>query len=164
MPIRTLTTVAVVLFAVVLYESASAGTYELSVTRKGSNVYKVDGKDIIIQTRYCYVYAYSEDAILKSDGYAGALIFIDSRDRCDVKAVYGRSTPAPGKYSVTVSHEGYDWYEVFGTDMYIKKYACLSLALGSEAFLSLGAGGTGRLVFDDGNSCMVEGIYSKLRL
>jgi hypothetical protein len=26
-------------------------------TRKGNNVYKVDGKDIIIQTRCCYVYA-----------------------------------------------------------------------------------------------------------
>ena len=46
-----------------------AENYEVNLTRKGSNVYRVDGKDIIIQTRYCYVYAYSEEAIFKSSGY-----------------------------------------------------------------------------------------------
>ena len=32
---------------------ALAENYEVNLTRKGSNVYKIDGKDIIIQTRYC---------------------------------------------------------------------------------------------------------------
>ena len=50
---------------------ALAENYEVNLTRKGSNVYKIDGKDIIIQTRYCYVYAYSEEAILKTSGYGG---------------------------------------------------------------------------------------------
>ena len=31
---------------------ALAENYEVNLTRKGSNVYKIDGKDIIIQTRY----------------------------------------------------------------------------------------------------------------
>jgi hypothetical protein len=92
-----------------------AENYEVNLTRKGSNVYKVDGKDIIIQTRYCYVYAYSEEAILKSSGYGGEVIFFDSKDKCDVKAVFGVSKQKPGKYVVTVSHEDDDWYEVFGT-------------------------------------------------
>ena len=47
---------------------ALAENYEVNLTRKGSNVYKIDGKDIIIQTRYCYVYAYSEEAIFKTSG------------------------------------------------------------------------------------------------
>ena len=34
---------------------ALAENSEVNLTRKGSNVYKIDGKDIIIQTRYCYV-------------------------------------------------------------------------------------------------------------
>ena len=38
---------------------ALAENYEVNLTRKASNVYKIDGKDIIIQTRYCYVYDYS---------------------------------------------------------------------------------------------------------
>ena len=32
---------------------AQAENYEVNLTRKGSNVYRMDGKDIIIQTRYC---------------------------------------------------------------------------------------------------------------
>ena len=143
---------------------ALAENYEVNLTRKGSNVYKVDGKDIIIQTRYCYVYAYSEEAIFKSSGYGGEVIFFDSKDRCDVKAVFGVSKQKPGKYVVTVSHEDDDWYEVFGTSSYIKTSSCLSLALGEEAYLTIANSGFGMLRFKDGDDCMVEDVYTKLRL
>jgi hypothetical protein len=141
-----------------------AENYEVSLTRKGSNVYKIDGKDVIIQTRYCYVYAYSEEAIFKASGYGGELIFFDSKDKCDVKAVFGLSKQKPGKYVVTVSREDDDWYEVLGTDSYIKTSTCLSLALGEEAYLTISASGFGQLRFEDGDDCMVEGVYTKLRL
>jgi hypothetical protein len=143
---------------------ARAENYEVNLTRKGSNVYKVDGKDIIIKTRYCYVYAYSEEAILKSFGYDGEVIFFDSKDKCDVKAVFGASKQNPGKYVVTVSHEDDDWYEVFGTNSYIKTSSCLSLALGEKAYLTITSSGFGSLRFEDGDDCMVEGICTKLRL
>ncbi len=141
-----------------------AENYEVNLTRKGSNVYKIDGKDIIIQTRYCYVYAYSEEAIFKTSGYGGEVIFFDSKDKCDVKAVFGVSKQKPGKYAVTVSHEDDVWYEVFGTSSYIKTSSCLSLALGEEAYLTIANSGFGRLRFKDGNDCMVEAVYTKLRL
>lgn len=141
-----------------------AENYEVSLTRKGSNVYKIDGKDIIIQTRYCYVYAYSEEAIFKASGYGGELIFFDSKDKCDVKAVFGLSQQKSGKYVVTVSREDDDWYEVLGTDSYIKTSTCLSLALGEEAYLTMSASGFGQLRFEDGDDCVVEGVYTKLRL
>lgn len=143
---------------------ALAENYEVNLTRKGSNVYKVDGNDIIIQTRYCYVYAYSEEAIFKSSGYGGEVIFFDSKDKCDVKAVFGVSKQKPGKYVVTVSREDDDWFEVFGTSSYIKTSSCLSLALGEEAYLTIASSGFGRLRFKDGNDCMVEAVYFKLRL
>lgn len=143
---------------------ALAENYEVNLTRKGSNVYKIDGKDIIIQTRYCYVYAYSEEAILKTSGYGGEVIFFDSKDKCDVKAVFGLSKQKAGKYVVTVSREDDDWYEVLGTDSYIKTSTCLSLALGEEAYLTISASGFGQLRFEDGDDCMVEGVYTKLRL
>ena len=143
---------------------ALAENYEVNLTRKGSNVYKIDGKDIIIQTRYCYVYAYSEEAIFKSSGYGGEVIFFDSKDKCDVKAVFGVSKQKPGKFVVTVSREDDDWYEVFGTSSYIKTSSCLSLALGEEAYLTISPSGFGRLRFDDGDECMVEAVYTKLRL
>ena len=143
---------------------ALAENYEVNLTREGSNVYKIDGKDIIIQTRYCYVYAYSEEAIFKSSGYGGEVIFFDSKDKCDVKAVFGVSKQKPGKYVVTVSHEDDDWYEVFGTNSYIKTSSCLSLALGEEAYLTIAPSGFGRLRFKNGDDCMVEAVYTKLRL
>ena len=143
---------------------AQAENYEVNLTRKGSNVYKIDGKDIIIQTRYCYVYAYSEEAIFKTSGYSGEVIFFDSKDKCDVKAVFGVSKQKPGKYVVTVSREEDDWFEVFGTSSYIKTSSCLSLALGEEAYLTIANSGFGRLRFKDGNDCMVEGVYTKMRL
>jgi len=145
-------------------QSTSAATYEITVTRKGSNVYRVDGKSIIVQTRNCYVYAYSEEALLKSGGYGGEIIFIGSRDKCDIKAIYGKATPAAGKYTVRVTREDDDWYEVQGSNLYLQTSMCLSLALGQEGFLSLNAGGNGRLVFEDGQSCMVESVHSKMRL
>jgi len=143
---------------------ALADNYEVNLTRKGSNVYKVDGKDIIIQTRHCYVYAYSEEAIFKTSGYGGEVIFFDSKDKCDVKAVFGVSKQKPGKYVVTVSLDDDDWFEVFGTSSYIKTSSCLSLALGEEAYLTIANSGFGRLRFKDGNDCMVEGVYTKMRL
>ena len=143
---------------------ALAENYEVNLTRKGSNVYKIDGKDIIIQTRYCYVYAYSEEAIFKTSGYGGEVIFFDSKDKCDVKAVFGLSKQKPGKYVVTVSREDDDWYEVFGTNAGIKTSSCVSVALGEEGYLTISPSGFGRLRFKDGDDCMVEGVYTKLRL
>jgi hypothetical protein len=57
------------------------GKYKLSVTRKASNLYKVDGQDIYIETRYCYEYATGDDIILiveSNYGYVkGEIIFLD---------------------------------------------------------------------------------------
>lgn len=147
----------------VFSSAAMAENYEISVTRKGSNLYKVDLKDIFIHTRYCYEYAYSETSILKMSGTSGEIIFTEANDSCQVKAVYGKSEQAPGNFMVTVNREDDDWYEVFGQGIYIKTSACISLALGTEAVLTIAAGGYGTLHIE-GNQCMVEGIYSRLRL
>ena len=55
------------------------GTFKIEVTRKGSNIYKVEGTDYYIETRYCYEYATYNKAILKVEsnyGYdKGKIIF-----------------------------------------------------------------------------------------
>lgn len=106
-----------VLAALMSFQSARvlADSYEVNLTRKGSNVYKVDGKGIIIQTRHCYVYAYSGGASFKTSGYGGEVVFFDSKNTCDVKAVFGVSKQKPGEYLVTVSREDDDWFDIFGT-------------------------------------------------
>lgn len=47
------------------------GNYVLKITRKGSNLYKVDDKNIYIETKYCYEYSYSQEVILKVEGSYG---------------------------------------------------------------------------------------------
>jgi hypothetical protein len=47
------------------------GNYVVNVTRKGSDLYKVDGKNIYIKTRYCYEYSYGDEIILKVEGNYG---------------------------------------------------------------------------------------------
>ena len=53
--------------------------YSVSVTRKDSDLDKIDNKDIYIETRYCYEYATYDDAILiieSNYGYnKGEIIF-----------------------------------------------------------------------------------------
>ncbi len=55
------------------------GTFKIEVTRKGSNIYKVEGTNYYIETRYCYEYATYDEAILKVEsnyGYdKGTIIF-----------------------------------------------------------------------------------------
>lgn len=47
------------------------GNYVVKITRKGSNLYKVDDKNIYIQTKYCYEYSYSQEVVLKVEGSYG---------------------------------------------------------------------------------------------
>lgn len=57
------------------------GKYKLSITRKASNLYKVEAEDIYIETRYCYEYAIGDDVLLiveSNYGYdKGEIFFID---------------------------------------------------------------------------------------
>jgi hypothetical protein len=141
-----------------------ADSYRVTVTRKGANLYKVLGKDILIVTRFCYEYVYYADAILKMSGYTGEIVFVDEEETCRVKAVYGKADVDPGTYKVTVSRESDDWYSIFGTDLFLRTSMCLSLALAEEAVLDLQPGGMGTLHLADSRQCFVEGVYTRLRL
>lgn len=55
------------------------GIFKIEVTRKESNLYKVEGTDYYIETRYCYEYTTHDEVILKVEsnyGYGkGTIIF-----------------------------------------------------------------------------------------
>lgn len=61
--------------------SLKAGNYEVTLTKKAANFYKIDDTNICIETRYCYEYAQRREAILiieTSYGYiSGEVIFTD---------------------------------------------------------------------------------------
>lgn len=56
------------------------GIYKVEITRKGSNLYKLEGTKYYIETRYSYEYAINDDAILKIEsnyGYTKGTIYFN---------------------------------------------------------------------------------------
>ena len=138
----------------------AAERYQVSLTRKATNLYKVDGQPFWIQTRYCYVYAYGEDAVLSSD----EVVFLDDTEKCDVKRMLKEMHPTAGTYNVSLSHEDDDLYSTMD-GIFVRTNLCLNLALGEDAVLRLNGYGGGTVVFlDDNDRCDVEGVFSKATL
>ena len=88
--------------ALCLTTPAFADSYGFSVTRVGSDIYKVDEEDVFIYASGCYKYVSNESSSLEMLGYTGDISFTDSGGKCEVKTVYGRSDPEIGNYPVTV--------------------------------------------------------------
>jgi hypothetical protein len=93
--------VAVLLTVIMSDVCYAADYYKVSVTRKDSNLYKIDGTDLYIRTKYCYEYATGQKAILVWNGkgeYAGnQLTFIGYDDKvndsCDVVSLLREVEP-----------------------------------------------------------------------
>jgi preprotein translocase subunit YajC len=47
------------------------GRYRVTVTRRDSNLYEVNGQDIFIKTRYCYEFAIRQDVIIEITSWGG---------------------------------------------------------------------------------------------
>ena len=64
----------------------TADRYSVTVTRLDRDLYRDTVSRRLIETRYCYEYAYSAEAVLTWEGrYGGnSLIFVDSGTKCDV--------------------------------------------------------------------------------
>src|SRR5690349_1214496 len=60
--------------AVLVPTTLGAGTYSVSVTRKGQDLYQVDQGGIYLRTFACYEFAFSQKAVLRYQGgnYVGA--------------------------------------------------------------------------------------------
>ena len=137
--------------------------YNLRVKRAGSNVYESRG--VLIHTKYCYKYTYGEDALLGWNGRNGWIIFTDSDQRCQVSRVLVAGTQLPGRYSITVSREEDDLYEIVGMNVFLKTSMCLDLGLMQQAILDWrGIGGQITFLPSVGisttaSSCTIEGLW-----
>jgi len=67
--------------AILVPTTLDIGTYELTVNRKGQDLYEVVGYGIFIRTRFCFTFGFSKRALLKYEsraGYSkGKLVFLD---------------------------------------------------------------------------------------
>lgn len=130
-----------------------------TVTRKSKNLYKVDGSSVWLYTRYCYEYAYSEEAVLRN----GELIFVDSGAKCNVRLALKETTVKPGTYEVSVSQEDDDLYST-ADDFYLSTSMCMELGIGEDAIFKAQAFGGTLTFLDKGRQCEVERVFSRLRL
>ena len=75
-----------ILIAIVFSTSAKAETYKVSLTRKDQDFYQVSFGKIFVRTKYCYEYAYGEDAIIDTE--KREVIFLGSRPtKCDLDMI-----------------------------------------------------------------------------
>ena len=79
----------VVIAAAAIPTLAFAEYYKINVKRVEQDLYKTTTGGLYIQTRYCYEYAYGDDAVLKYEEYSydNKLVF-DSAASCDVVKVF----------------------------------------------------------------------------
>lgn len=83
--------VALIAVASMVSPALADDMYRVKVTRVSEDLYQVDGKQIFIQTQYCYKYGYSVDAILQVNsnaytgyGAIGKIIFTNPTSECNV--------------------------------------------------------------------------------
>jgi hypothetical protein len=138
----------------------AADRYNVNLTRKDSNLYKVDGTSFWVQTQYCYAYGYGEEAILSPD----EVIFLEDGDKCDVKRILKEISVAAGTHEVTLSREDDNLYATLDGTL-VETTLCLNLALGDEAILRMNGYGGGTVIFvNDADKCDVETVFSQATL
>lgn len=78
----------------------AAERYKVNVTRKDSDLYKVDGTSFWIRTKYCHEYAYGETAVMIWHGrgsYSNKLVFLDyegaKKAECDIESLLAEAEP-----------------------------------------------------------------------
>lgn len=146
--------------------AAQAETYNFGVTRKSKDLYKVEGKEIMIHTQDCEVDGYTEKATVKSEKSGIDITFHDTKQKCTVDGVFDATNrPKNGKYGVTITRVENDWFEVTGSKLFLKSEPrCLRIAIKEPATLEVSGEVGGYLIFPSGKKCKVEGIYSRASL
>lgn len=134
--------------------------YQVSVTRKDQNLYKVDNQPFWVKTRYCYEYVYYEDAVLSSY----SIVFLDSGSKCDVEGVLEETRINAGNYEVSVSREDGDLYTTLDGFTFKTTY-CFEFVFAYDAiYRSSGYGGGSLHFLNSGKKCEVEQVFKKAHI
>lgn len=68
----------------------ASDVYKATLTRKGQDLYEVQGQNVIVQTRFCYEFVVSDEAILRIDsiaGYTVGKVFFSNGSSCDIAKI-----------------------------------------------------------------------------
>jgi hypothetical protein len=143
-----------------------ADEYTEVVSSYDNDFYKIDTKNILIQTYNCMEDVQSTQVLLSMNGATGEMVFAESENRCRVDGVYGTSGYRVGNYRVDISRIQENWYKISGQEIFIRTDNCLIYATEQEGLLSVstvGKGGGGSLHFER-EACKVIGLYTPMNL
>jgi hypothetical protein len=151
---------AVLVLATFWISSAEAyQRYVVHLTRRSSNLYRVDGQSVWIRTRYCYEYAYDEEAAIGSN----EITFLDSGTQCPIRDALSRVDVTRGSYNVRLTYEETDLYST-QEGVLLRMSGCLGLGFNEEAVLRVSSGGYGSVTFlNGGRRCTVDEILQRTR-
>lgn len=149
---------AIIMAALSIGSPAHADLYKFSVRRLERNFYELDSGKAYLITRYCYEYAYGEEAIV--DDESDEIRF--DGGKCDIDKVLVPKDQRAGTYKVTVRREEDDFYEINFSGLYAKTDYCFQYVYGSDAVLSWNGYG-GKLTFEDGQTCRVSKFLSAIK-
>ncbi|MCG5031551.1 hypothetical protein MAF45_08860 [Mesosutterella sp. OilRF-GAM-744-9] len=155
---KILKTLAPALLVFGLASAAWADSYTATLTRRSSNLYEEESSRFLVKTKYCFEYAYSEDSLI--DTNRQSVYFKDSRETCDLEGIYRPVRLPAGRYRAEVNREDDGWYQT-DAGFFLHSSLCLELALYEKAALRLSGRGTGRMKFENGETCPIDGIYQK---
>jgi len=137
-----------------------AEDFEISVEQLEKNLFKLEGKTILIHTQNCEAMKQDQAPYLRISGASETIRFRKSEGTCEVKTAYKLSGEGRGSYSVIIRREENDWYGIASTDSFVRTKECTSLAQDQKAILSLN-GANGSLIIAK-LECQIEGVYTKI--
>jgi hypothetical protein len=155
---RAMRTLAIILAALSISGSAYADLYKFSVRRLESNFYELDRGKAYLITKYCYEYAFGDEAVVDDDSDE---IRFDG-GKCDIDKVLVPKTQSAGNYKVSVKREEDNFYELNFSGLYAKTSYCYEYTYGSDAVLSWN-GYNGKLTFESGRTCPVSNLLSNVK-
>ena len=81
----------IIIVFLVLSRASNSNNYEVYLSRVADNLYRAENTDLYIETRYCYVYAYYQKAVVSDDG---RLFFEGDGEPYDIEAIYRGVKPS----------------------------------------------------------------------
>jgi hypothetical protein len=157
-----------------LVKPAACGQ-KVTVTRVDSNFYFSSASKLLLRTKFCYEYVYSDNAELTMTGSTGVFdgkLKFSNGETCDVSGAYAPSTMRPGNYSATLTREESDFY-MDGTGLVVWTQFCYQYLYYDRAVLQLTYGGgsgyasggkIGSVAFSNKAACNLLGVFSLAKL